>query len=52
MKNFKLYWLDGTTEVVVGDNIARAMTKAGYGAGAIRALDYYKEIYQKKQLGK
>ena len=44
MKRFKLYWLDGKTEVVSGRNIDDAFNKAGYGAGALRALDYYEPL--------
>lgn len=44
MRRFKLYWLDGKVEIVEGNDIADAFTKTGYGAGAIRALDWYKEI--------
>lgn len=43
-KQFKLYWLDGKMEVVTGHTIADALAKAGYSQGALRALDYYKEI--------
>lgn len=35
MKVFTLFWLDGTREA--------AMNNAGYGAGALRALDFYAE---------
>jgi hypothetical protein len=38
---FTLYWLDGTRRVVEGKTIEAACTKAGYGAGAIKALDFY-----------
>ncbi|HMW11081.1 MAG TPA: hypothetical protein PJ987_11625 [Bacteroidia bacterium] len=41
MKKFRLYWLDGKTEIVEGDDIADAFSKAGYGAGAMKALDFY-----------
>ena len=41
---WKLYWLDGRTEIIEGDTIADAFTKAGYGMGAIGALDYYEPI--------
>lgn len=44
MKTFKLFWLDGKEEIVKGTDIANAMNKAGYGAGALAALDYYEEI--------
>lgn len=43
-KKFKLVWQDGKTEIVKGNNIADAFSKAGYGGGAIRALDYFKEL--------
>ena len=46
MKSFKLHWLDGKIETIKGLNISDAMTKAGYGNGAIRALDYYEEVNQ------
>lgn len=41
MKKFRLYWLDGKTEIVEGNDIADAFSKAGYGAGAMGALDFY-----------
>jgi len=44
MKKFKLYWLDGKEEVVEGTSIADAFMRAGYGNGAIRALDYYEQL--------
>ena len=43
-KTFILYWLDGKEETVKGRSIREAFTNAGYGAGALRALDYYKEL--------
>lgn len=43
-KQFKLHWLDGKIELVEGIDIADAFSKAGYGAGAIRALDYFEEV--------
>ena len=43
MKKYILHWRDGKTETVEGDNPADAMTRAGYGNGALRALDYYEE---------
>lgn len=43
-KKFILYWLDGKTEEVTGPNIQIAFSRAGYGGGAIRALDYFKEV--------
>lgn len=43
MFSFTLYWLDGTREVIKGDSIANALRDAGYGGGALRALDFYAE---------
>jgi hypothetical protein len=40
-KKFTLYWRDGKSEVVRGKDIANAMNRAGYGAGALGALDFY-----------
>ena len=47
MKKFKLYWLDGKTEIIEGENIGNAFARAGYGAGALNALDWYEEIKTK-----
>lgn len=44
MKKFKLHWLGGKTEIVEGLDIADAFRRAGYGAGAIGALDWYEEV--------
>ena len=38
---FTLYWRDGKRQVVRGRTVAEAMTLAGYGGGAVRALDFY-----------
>jgi len=43
MPKFILHWLDGKEEKVEGETIARALMAAGYGAGAVRALDYFEE---------
>lgn len=44
MAFFVLYWRgSGDAEVVEGSDIADACNKAGYGAGAISALDFYQE---------
>lgn len=40
---FTLYWRTGKREIVRGRDCAEAMTLAGYGGGAIRALDFYAE---------
>ena len=41
---FALYWLGGDVEVVTGRDLTDAFTRAGYGAGAASALDYWKPI--------
>ena len=48
MKKFVLYWLSGEQQIVEGHDIADAFRRAGYGGGAVRALDYYEEIKQEK----
>lgn len=50
MRKFKLHWLGGEPkeEIVRGTDIADAFRRAGYGGGAIRALDYYEEIKDDK----
>lgn len=44
MKTYILYWRAGKPEKVSGEDIADAMTHAGYGAGAVPVLDYYEEV--------
>lgn len=41
MSKFILFWLDGKKEVIKGKDIADAFSRAGYGGGALRALDFY-----------
>lgn len=41
MNYFTLYWLNGDRKVVKGETIEQAFTIAGYGNGAIRAMDWY-----------
>ena len=38
-----LYWRTGERQVVEGEQIHTAMNNAGIGAGALAALDFYKE---------
>lgn len=38
---FTLYWRTGDRETVAGRSIAEAMTLAGYGGGAVAALDFW-----------
>ena len=49
MKRFKLYWLDGEITEIKGHTIADAFRRAGYSSGALRALDYWKEIKEGEQ---
>ena len=41
MNTYTLYWRTGKRELVHGADIAQAMTLAGYGNGAVSALDFY-----------
>lgn len=40
MKKFTFYWLDGKRQVFEGRHPADALNRAGYGGGALRALDF------------
>lgn len=42
-KVFTFYWRDGKREVFPGTGPADALNHAGYGGGAIAALDFYAE---------
>lgn len=44
MKYFELNWLSGDKEVIKGNDFPEALRKAGYSAGALRVLDFYKEL--------
>ncbi|MCK5610198.1 hypothetical protein KAR91_50455 [Candidatus Pacearchaeota archaeon] len=46
MKRFKLHWLDGSKNIVQGDDITSAVNSAGFGAGSIGALDYWEQLKQ------
>jgi hypothetical protein len=41
---FKLYWLDKKEEMIIGLDIQDAFRRAGYGGGALNALNYYEEV--------
>lgn len=43
MKFFTIYWLGGNRSVVNGKDIADAFSRAGYGGGAVNAIDWYDE---------
>ena len=44
MLKFRLHWLNGRTEDVVGDNLTDAFTRAGYDGGAVAALDFCEPV--------
>ncbi len=44
MNKYKVIWLDGSSEVLTGDNVADAFNRAGYGGGAISAVDYFRQV--------
>jgi hypothetical protein len=41
---YELVWKDGSRNTVEGQDIEDAFTKAGFGAGAIPALDYFRPL--------
>lgn len=41
MSLYKFHWRDGVSEELYGDSAADALRRAGYGRGALAALDYY-----------
>ena len=40
-QKFTLFWRDGSRNVIEGSDIANAMNCSGFGAGSLRALDFY-----------
>ena len=38
---FTIYWKDGSRKVITGVTMEDAFTAAGYGAGAVAAIDWY-----------
>ena len=43
LEYFTLYWQHGERNIIKGRDIEDAFTKAGYGAGAVPAIDWYDE---------
>ena len=39
--NYTFFWKDGRSETLTGANPYEAMNKAGYGPGALAAMDFY-----------
>jgi hypothetical protein len=46
MKIFTFYWMDGTKDSGEGSDVRDAFIRLGFSAGAVRALDYFKEETQ------
>jgi hypothetical protein len=44
MKKFKIYWLDGKTEIIEGKTIRDAWIKAGLNMVHVSLVDKYEEI--------
>ncbi len=40
---YVFYWKTGRREIFEGESPAGALNKAGYGGGAVSALDFYRE---------
>lgn len=40
MKEFTIFWFSGDKEVVIGRNEKEAFNNAGYGNGAVKAVDF------------
>lgn len=40
-KQFTFFWRTGERQVLFGRDPAEALNNAGYGGGALRALDFY-----------
>lgn len=47
-KKFKVYWIDGTTNIVAGRTIEKALWDAGYGFTALLGIVNYKEVKRGK----
>tara|TARA_Y100000310_G_scaffold345442_1_gene465052 strand:+ start:461 stop:742 length:282 start_codon:yes stop_codon:yes gene_type:complete len=43
LKEFRLYWVDGSKDIIRGTSISDAFNKK-HGKDALAALDYYEEI--------
>ncbi|MEV4127079.1 hypothetical protein [Nocardia sp. NPDC049707] len=43
VESWTFYWLTGQREVLPGATAVDALNRAGYGAGALRALDFFAE---------
>lgn len=43
MNKYTIYWLDGSRQVVEGEDVADAFNRAGIQPGALRVVDFYAE---------
>jgi hypothetical protein len=43
-QEFWVFWQDGQYDKITGFNVSDAFTKAGYGGGAVGAVDFHMEI--------
>ena len=41
METFTFFWMDGRRTMCMGETPVEALTRVGYGVGAIRAIDFY-----------
>lgn len=46
MNTYIFHWRDGKDETLTGETAADALNRAGYGRGAVAALDYYEHTYE------
>lgn len=44
MSSYIFHWKDGTTDTLDGDAPVDALNKAGFGPGALAALDFYEPV--------
>lgn len=41
---YEVHWLDGKVETIMGCDFVHALTRAGYGNGAVQDIDFYKKV--------
>jgi len=46
VKKYNLHWYSGRIETITGNTIDEVFRNAGYGGGALSALDYYEEAME------
>lgn len=44
MSTYVFHWKNGTTDTLDGDDAVNALNRAGFGPGALTALDYYEQV--------